>query len=132
MSRGRELARRFTMCAMVRSVLVIDDHAGFRRGARMLLEQGPFSVVGEAADAASGVLAAKQLRPDIVLLDIVLPDSDGFAVLDVLLGGPTPPAVVLMSTRDASDYGRRVERSGAKGFIQKARLGVKALDELLR
>lgn len=132
MSRGRELARRFTICAMVRSVLVIDDHAGFRRGARMLLEQGPFSVVGEAPDAASGVLAAEQLQPDVVLLDIVLPDSDGFAVLDVLLGGPTPPVVVLMSTRDASDYGQRVERSGAKGFIQKARLGVKALDELLR
>jgi DNA-binding NarL/FixJ family response regulator len=117
---------------MVRSVLVIDDHGGFRRGARMLLEQGPFSVVGEAADAASGVLAAQQLRPDVVLLDIVLPDSDGFAVLEVLLGGPNPPAVVLMSTRDASDYGQRVKRSGAKGFIQKARLGVDALDDLLR
>jgi DNA-binding NarL/FixJ family response regulator len=120
------------MGAMVRSVLVIDDHAGFRRGARMLLERGPFSVVGEAADAASGLLAAKRLHPDVVLLDIVLPDSDGFAVLDVLLGVPTPPAVVLMSTRDASDYGDRVARSGAKGFIQKARLCVPALDELLR
>jgi DNA-binding NarL/FixJ family response regulator len=117
---------------MVRSVLVIDDHAGFRMGARMLLEQGPFSVVGEASDAASGLLAARQLRPDVVLLDIVLPDSDGFALLDVLLDTPVPPAVVLMSTRDATDYGDRVARSGAKGFIQKARLGVPALDEVLR
>jgi DNA-binding NarL/FixJ family response regulator len=98
----------------------------------MLLEQGPFSVVGEAADAASGVLAAKHLRPDVVLLDIVLPDSDGFAVLEVLLDAPTPPAVVLMSTRDASDYGLRVERSRATGFIQKARLDVQTLHELLR
>jgi DNA-binding NarL/FixJ family response regulator len=120
------------MGAMVRSVLVIDDHAGFRKGARMLLEQGPFSVVGEAADAASGLLAAKQLLPDVVLLDIVLPDSDGFTILDALLDAPVPPAVVLMSTRDESDYGDRVSGSGAKGFIQKARLGVPALNELLK
>ena len=116
---------------MVRSVLVIDDHAGFRDGARMLLEQGPFSVVGEAGDAASGLLAAKQLRPDVVLLDIVLPDSDGFAVVDALLDVPIPPVVVLMSTRDASDYGDRVAHSAAKGFIQKARLSVPGLDEIL-
>jgi DNA-binding NarL/FixJ family response regulator len=116
---------------MVRTILVIDDHAGFRAGARILLERGPFAVVGEAADAASGLLAAKRLRPDVVLLDIVLPDSDGFAVLDRLLDVPVPPAVVLVSTRDASDYGDRVARSGAKGFIQKARLSVPAMDALL-
>ena len=117
---------------MVRSVLVIDDHAGFRIGARMVLERGPFAVVGEAADAASGLLAAERLRPDVVLLDIVLPDADGFTVLETLLGRPAPPDVVLMSTRDASDYGDRVARSGARGFIQKARLGVPALNDLLR
>lgn len=97
----------------------------------MLLEQGPFSVVGEAGDAASGVLAAKELVPDVVLLDIALPDSDGFAVVDALLDVPFPPVVVLMSTRDASDYGDRVTRSAAKGFIQKARLSVPGLDEVL-
>jgi DNA-binding NarL/FixJ family response regulator len=116
---------------MVRTILVIDDHAGFRSGARMLLETGPFAVVGEAADAASGLLAAKRLRPDVVLLDIVLPDSDGFAVLDALLEVPEPPAVVLVSTRDASDYGDRVARSGARGFIQKSRLSVPAMDAVL-
>lgn len=98
----------------------------------MMLEQGPFSVVGEAADAASGLRAAKLLQPDVVLLDIVLPDLDGFALLGSLLEAPIPPAVVLMSTRDASDYGDRVAQSGAKGFIQKAQLRVHALDELLR
>ena len=117
---------------MVRTILVIDDHAGFRSGARLLLEEGPFQVVGEAADAASGLLAATQLQPDVVLLDVVLPDSDGFAVLDALLHAPVPPAVVLVSTRDASDYGDRVARSGARGFIQKARLSVPAMDALLR
>lgn len=120
------------MGAMVRTILVIDDHAGFRSEARSLLERGPFSVVGEAADAASGLLAARELRPDVVLLDIALPDSDGFAVLAVLLDAPVPPAVVLVSTRDASDYGDRVARSGANGFIQKARLSVLAMDALLR
>ena len=119
------------MGPMVRSVLVIDDHAGFRSGARMVLERGAFEVVGEAADAASGLLAATLLRPDVVLLDVVLPDSDGFAVLDRLLADPTPPAVVLVSTRDASDYGDRVARSGAKGFIQKASLSAAAMDALL-
>ena len=78
------------MGAMVRTILVIDDHAGFRGEARRLLEKGPFSVVGEAADAASGLLAAKQLQPDVVLLDVVLPDSDGFAVLEALLERPRP------------------------------------------
>lgn len=97
----------------------------------MLLEKGAFAVIGEAADAASGLAAAKQLQPDVVLLDIVLPDSDGFSVLDALLDAPMPPAVVLVSTRDASDYGDRVSRSGAKGFIQKARLSVPAMDALL-
>ena len=120
------------MSVMVRSVLVIDDHAGFRRGVRLLLEQGPFSVVGEAGDAMSGLLAARQLRPDVVLLDIVLPDSDGFTILGALLATPDPPSVVLMSTRDESDYGDRVASSGASGFIQKARLGVPALTRLLR
>jgi DNA-binding NarL/FixJ family response regulator len=119
------------MTAMVRTILVIDDHAGFRSGARMLLEQGAFAVVGEAADAASGLLAAKELRPDVVLLDIVLPDADGFAVLEALLQEPVPPAVVLVSTRDASDYGDRVPRSGARGFIQKARLSVPVMDAIL-
>jgi len=119
------------MGLMVRSVLVIDDHAGFRSGARMVLERGEFEVVGEAVDAASGLLAATRLRPDVVLLDVVLPDSDGFAVLDRLLADPTPPAVVLVSTRDASDYGDRVARSGAKGFIQKASLSASAMDALL-
>jgi DNA-binding NarL/FixJ family response regulator len=117
---------------MVRSVLVIDDHAGFRRGIRRLLEEGPFCVVGEAADAMSGLLAARQLRPEVVLLDIALPGSDGFAIVDALLAAPVPPTVVLMSTRDESDYGERVARSGARGFIQKARLGLIGLDELLR
>ena len=98
----------------------------------MLLEKGAFAVIGEAADAASGLLAAKQLQPDVVLLDIVLPDSDGFSVLDALLDAAMPPAVVLVSTRDASDYGDRVSLSGAKGFIQKARLSVPAMDALLR
>lgn len=116
---------------MVRTILVIDDHAGFRNGARMLLEQGSFAVVGEAADAASGLVAARELQPDVVLLDIVLPDSDGFAVLEALLQAAFPPAVVLVSTRDASDYGDRVARSGATGFIQKARLSVPAMNALL-
>ncbi len=112
-------------------VLVIDDHAAFRAGARRLLEQGPFEVVAEAADGHDGLLAFAAHRPDVVLLDIVLPDIDGFEVVARLLDDPAAPAVVLVSTRDQADYGNRVQRSGARGFIQKSRLSAAAVAALV-
>ena len=116
---------------MAQRVLVIDDHEGFRAGIRMALRPALFDIVGEAPDGASGLLAADRLRPDVVLVDIVLPDIDGFEVTGRLLGGERPPQVVLISSRDASDYGGRVERSGASGFIPKARLSTDALRAVL-
>lgn len=117
---------------MRRRVLVIDDHAGFRASARTLLEQGDFAVVGEADDGLSGLAAAATLRPDIVLLDIVLPDIDGFEVARRLLESEGRPTVVLVSTRDEGDYGGRVAGLGVRGFIQKSRLSIGALDALVR
>ena len=104
------------------TLLIIDDHTGFRALARRLLGSGGFEVVGEAADGRAGVAAARELRPDVVLLDIQLPDIDGFEVLARLRDRPAGPAVVLTSTRDRADYGQRVDRSGASGFIPKAEL----------
>ena len=104
------------------TVLIVDDHRDFRAFARALLEAGEFEVVGEAVDGASALVAARTLKPALVLLDVQLPDIDGFAVCEQLAGDDGPPVVVLTSTRDASSYRRRLGQSSARGFISKAEL----------
>ena len=112
------------------TILIVDDHAGFRLQARALLEADGFSVVGEAADGASGLLAARSLRPDLLLLDIGLPDLEGFEIADQLaLDGP-PPLVVLTSSRQASEYGPRLASSRVLGFIPKEDLSGSAIRAL--
>jgi DNA-binding NarL/FixJ family response regulator len=112
-------------------VLIVDDHPGFRAQARALLMAAGYEVVGEAADGESGVRVAGELAPDVVLLDIHLPDITGFEVVQRVGSGPGRPAIVLISSRDASDYGRRIERSGARGFIAKAELSARTLAAVL-
>ena len=109
------------------TLLIVDDHPGFRSLARRLLEARGFSVVGEAADGLEAVAVARELRPDVVLLDIQLPGIDGFEVTARLADGEAGPVVVLTSIRDRADYGERVERCGARGFIPKAELSGAAL-----
>jgi DNA-binding NarL/FixJ family response regulator len=115
---------------VARTVLIVDDHAGFRTRARAVLEAAGFDVVGEAGDGASAIAEAGRLRPDVVLLDIRLPDLDGFDVARRLVQKHAP-VVVLVSSRDASDYGTRIEQSPAAGFIPKAELSGAALEALL-
>ena len=117
---------------MRQTVLIIDDHAGFRGAARALLEFDGYEVVGEAADAASGLCASRRLKPDIVLLDVGLPDESGLQLAARLDNEPEPPAVVLISSRDQADLGPLVERSGARGFIAKAELSAAALERIVR
>ena len=112
-------------------MLIVDDHPGFRAQARALLMAAGYEVVGEAADGESGVRVARDLAPDVVLLDIHLPDITGFEVVQRVARGPGRPAIVLISSRDASDYGRRIERSGARGFIAKAELSARTLAAVL-
>ena len=114
--------------AMATSVLIVDDHPSFRAAARMLLESEGFVVVGEAGDGATAVSEARRLAPDAVLLDVNLPDTDGFAVAAQLVPGP---AIVLTSSRDAREFGPLVDRSGARGFLAKADLSGAGLRELL-
>jgi len=116
---------------MTCSVLIVDDHPGFRARARALLVAAGYEVVGEAADGESGVRVARDLSPDVVLLDVQLPDTTGFEVVRLVHGEPDPPAVVLISSRDASDYGGRIVRSGALGFISKADLSARTLAAVL-
>jgi len=105
---------------MHRLVLIVDDHEGFRAFARALLESEGFEVVGEAADDASALKAVEELGPDIVLLDVQLPDLDGFQVAERLAAeGHHPPDVVLVSTRAAASYRRRLAKTSARGFISK-------------
>jgi DNA-binding NarL/FixJ family response regulator len=113
------------------TVLIVDDHAGFRAMARALLEAEGFEVVGEAEDAGAALLAASQLQPQVVLLDIQLPDLDGFEVAERLAGAGDPPAVVLISTRDVSSYRRRLAGSPVRGFIAKNELSGSALSALV-
>lgn len=113
------------------SVLIVDDHVGFRSLVRKLLEAEGYLVVGEAADGASAVAAAGALQPALVLLDIQLPDRDGFDVARQLKEHCPSSQIVLISTRDACDYGCRLDQSGARGFIPKSELSATILSELL-
>jgi DNA-binding NarL/FixJ family response regulator len=113
-----------------RSVLIVDDHAAFRRSARALLEAEGFEVVGEAVDGASALIGAARLHPRLVLLDVQLPDLDGFEVAARLADSSDPPAVILTSTRSASSYRRRLASSPVLGFIAKADLSGDALAAL--
>jgi DNA-binding NarL/FixJ family response regulator len=114
------------------SVLIVDDHEEFRRSARALMEASGYTVVGEAGDGDEAIAEAERLRPEIVLLDIQLPGIDGFAVAERLSSSAHPPAVVLISSRDARCYGPRLARAPARGFISKADLSGEALSSLVR
>src|SRR5262245_30520274 len=112
---------------MPETLLIVDDHAGFRRLARRLLEAGGYTVVGEAADGAAALAAAAILQPELVLLDVYLPDTDGFVVARRLAESGNPARVVLTSSREAADFGERLEGSRAVGFIHKDDLSGAAL-----
>ena len=126
----RRAGGRATIQRVSRSVLIVDDHAEFRRVARALLEAEGFAVLGEAVDGASALTEATRLRPTLVLLDIQLPDLDGFEVAARLADGSDPPAVVLTSTRPASSYHLRLASSPVLGFIAKDELSGEALAAL--
>ena len=113
------------------TVLIVDDHPTFRATARMLLEAEGYDVVGEAPDGTSGIAKTWELLPDLVLLDVNLPDLDGFSVAQRITANQGAPAVVLTSSRDSSDFGPLVSRSGARGFVPKAELSGERVEALL-
>jgi DNA-binding NarL/FixJ family response regulator len=107
---------------MPTTVLIVDDHPTFRRFARRLLEDGGFEVVGEAADARTAIAAAESLRPEVILLDVLLPDASGLTVARELAARPSPPVVVLTSSRSEADLGPALYEVSARGFVPKAEL----------
>jgi DNA-binding NarL/FixJ family response regulator len=120
-----------TIRGMARRVLIVDDSTGFRAQAHSLLHAAGYDVVGEAQDGRGGVRMARELTPEVVLLDVQLPDISGFEVARQLHEDPDPPAIILISSREASDYGGGIDRSGARGFISKADLSVHAVEAVL-
>jgi DNA-binding NarL/FixJ family response regulator len=116
---------------MPKTVVIADDHPSFRASARAILQSEGFEVVGEAEDGGSAIKLTRALSPDVLLLDVQLPDMDGFAVCRELGLNGGPLDVVLVSSRDACDYGGLIAQSGARGFIAKAELSGNALSDLL-
>ncbi len=114
-----------------RSVLIVDDHASFRDAARLLLEGAGFEVVGGSEDTAGALEAATRLEPAIVLLDIGLPDGNGFEVAERLAEGDHPPAVILISSREVAWYRSRLADSRVRGFIAKGDLSAGAVEALV-
>jgi DNA-binding NarL/FixJ family response regulator len=112
-------------------VVIVDDHAVFRATARQLLSAEGFDVVGEAADAYSAVETVSRLRPEVLLLDVMLPGSDGFAVVEMLAVAGVLPQTVLISSRPASTFRGRLAMTPVRGFLNKADLSGAALEALL-
>lgn len=112
-------------------MLIVDDHPSFRRSARRMLEAEGFEVVAEAGTGAEAIEAARAQSPEVVLLDVHLPDMQGFEVAARLNSNGSSPAVVLTSSHEASDFGRLVERSGARGFVPKSDLSGDSLRRVL-
>jgi DNA-binding NarL/FixJ family response regulator len=113
------------------TLLIVDDHAPFRAEVRQLLESEGFSVIGDAADGRSALSTAARVHPDVVLIDIGLPDMDGFGVAERLANLRPPICVVLTSSRDGSIYGPRLRDTPAAGFLRKDELSGDAIRELM-
>jgi DNA-binding NarL/FixJ family response regulator len=116
---------------MSTSVLIVDDHPSFRLSARRMLEADGYSVVGEAEDGEAAISAVRDLSPDLVLLDVQLPDIDGFEVAERLRAAGESSAIVLTSTRESSDFGEEIAASSTQGFVTKGELSGAALTALI-
>jgi two-component system chemotaxis response regulator CheY len=116
---------------MCRRVLIVDDNSAFRAAARQLLERGGFVVVAEAGDGEQGLRAAKKHTPDFAIVDLQLPDLDGFEVAERLRSLEVVPEVILTSSLDGTDFGALVASSSARGFIPKGDLSARAIEALL-
>lgn len=112
------------------TILIVDDHAGFRVMARALLEADGFEVIAEADGAASAMANARTGRPAVVLLDVNLPDGNGFDVAQALRAELPMTRIVLTSSHDATSFGPRLRESGLP-FLPKDELSGRAIRELV-
>ena len=118
---------------MSETVLIVDDHPSFRASARRMLEANGYDVVGELDNGDAVVAAVEKLNPEVLLLDVHLPDIDGFEVTRrVLDANGATPQIVLISSHDLTDLDEAVGTSGARGFIAKSELSAEAISSLIR
>ena len=110
-----------------KTVLIVDDHPAFRTAARAVLEAAGFDVVGEAADGARALEAVRVLRPEIVLLDVQLPDVDGFTIAERFSADGATPTIVLTSSRSIASLRWRLDSHPTWSFIPKNELSGEAL-----
>lgn len=113
----------------MRRLVIVDDHVGFRRAARVSLEEEGYAIVGEAGSGAEALAAVARLAPDVVLLDIQLPDMSGFQVAERIAAPDRH--VVLISSRPSSEYRGRLAASTVTGFIAKDDLSRSEIERLL-
>jgi CheY-like chemotaxis protein len=111
------------------TILIVDDFATFRASARGLLEAEGFVVLGEAENGVDAVRLARDLEPEVVLLDVHLPDLNGFEVAERMRELESPPIVILTSSRD--DYRSLVASSSARAFLRKDELSGPALASVI-
>ena len=116
---------------MPSTVVLVDDHVGFRRWARRVLEDEGLQIVGEAADVAQALDRVREVQPDIAVVDINLPDGDGFGLAEQLAAFDAPPLVVLTSSHDPAELEPLIARSTARGFVPKDGLSRAAIEALL-
>jgi DNA-binding NarL/FixJ family response regulator len=117
---------------MSRRILIVDDHERFRQTARRALEAEGWLVVGEAADGNSAFRDVTEIQPDVVLLDVGLPDMSGLDVAGRLHEHDPALAVVVISTHDSDDYRALALARGARGFLPKVGLSGSALEAILK
>ena len=116
---------------MARSILIVDDHPGFRAQARRLLDCEGYRVIGEAVDCGNAYDRAVDLAPEVVLVDVNLPDGNGFELARKLSEIDAAPLVILTSSRDAAELEPCVSASPVRGFIPKAELSRTTIENLL-
>jgi DNA-binding NarL/FixJ family response regulator len=110
-------------------VLIVDDQAPFRDASRMVVEMTDgFDVAGEATNGEEGIALATQLRPDLVLMDVQMPGTDGIEATRRITSVPAPPKVLVMSTHESGDYEGPALAAGATAFISKAEFGMDTLE----
>jgi DNA-binding NarL/FixJ family response regulator len=114
------------------SVLIVDDNTSFLDAASMLLAREGLSVVGVASTIAEGLGRAEELRPDVVLVDVMLAGESGFELAQSLVErDPGGPAVILISTHAETDLADLIAESPAKGFVPKCELSGEGIRRIL-
>ena len=112
-------------------VLIVDDHGLFRAGVRSELE-GRVDVVGDAGTVAEAVAGIRNERPDVVLLDVHMPEGGGVAVLEAVADDASPPRFLALSASDAAEDVIATIRAGARGYVTKSISGAELADAIRR